>query len=99
MTRITDRNGVKGQSEKAGEEAPWDESTLAKHKAAKEAPSALNAVVVPNMTLPAVSSPTVCISGSSYADGVFRTSTTGSTSGARRATLKFWVPLCVYWRA
>lgn len=36
---------------------PWDEAALAKHKAAKEAPSALNAVVVPNMTLPKVRDP------------------------------------------
>lgn len=49
--------GVKGQSKSAGEEVPWDEATLAKHKAAKDAPSALNAVVVPNMTLPQVSTP------------------------------------------
>ncbi|CAI4211177.1 unnamed protein product [Parascedosporium putredinis] len=39
-------------SKKVGDEAPWDAETLAKHKAAKDAPSALNAVVVPALTLP-----------------------------------------------
>ena len=43
-----------GQTEHAGGDMPWDEEELAKHKGAKEAPSALNAVVVPKMTLPAV---------------------------------------------
>lgn len=43
-----------GQTGHAGEDMPWDEAELAKHKGAKEAPSALNAVVVPKMTLPQV---------------------------------------------
>ncbi|SPN99982.1 uncharacterized protein DNG_02834 [Cephalotrichum gorgonifer] len=41
------------RSDISSEEVPWDEAVLAKHKwAAKEAPSALNAVVIPNVTLP-----------------------------------------------
>ncbi|KEZ39360.1 hypothetical protein SAPIO_CDS10055 [Scedosporium apiospermum] len=36
----------------AAQENPWEEETLAKHKVGKEAPSALNAVVLPSVTLP-----------------------------------------------
>lgn len=66
---------------------PWDEATLAKHKAAKEAPSALNAVVVPNMTLPKVRDLEQYILAAG-ANRCFRMFMTGSTSGARRASLK-----------
>ncbi|PKS09530.1 hypothetical protein jhhlp_004147 [Lomentospora prolificans] len=39
-------------TKKVGDEAPWDEETLARHKAVKDAPSALNSVVIPSLTLP-----------------------------------------------
>jgi hypothetical protein len=39
-------------STQSHEEAPWEETTLRKNKPMKDVPSALNAVVVPSMTLP-----------------------------------------------
>jgi hypothetical protein len=43
---------MKGSTTGDEERAPWDPSVLRQNKPLKDVPSALNSVVMPNMTLP-----------------------------------------------